>query len=70
VNAYELERNRVPTLVVWGIDDKGGALEVGLLMTRRFQNARMYIFAKCGHWAQMEHQATFDRLVLDFFKND
>ncbi len=67
---FELEKNRVPTLVVWGIDDKGGALEVGLLLTRRFQSARMYIFAKCGHWAQVEHRAAFDRLALDFFKND
>jgi pimeloyl-ACP methyl ester carboxylesterase len=67
---FELERNRVPTLVVWGLDDKGGALEVGLLMTRRFQNARMYIFPRCGHWAQLEHRAAFDRLVLDYFKND
>jgi pimeloyl-ACP methyl ester carboxylesterase len=67
---FELERNRIPTLVVWGLDDKGGALEVGLLMTRRFQNARMYIFPRCGHWAQMEHRVAFDRLVLDFFKND
>ena len=39
-------------------------------MTRRFQNARMYIFSKCGHWAQAEHRAAFNRLVLDFFKND
>lgn len=67
---FELEKNRAPTLVVWGIDDKGGALEVGLLMTRRFQNARMHIFSKCGHWAQVEHRAAFNRLVVDFFKND
>jgi pimeloyl-ACP methyl ester carboxylesterase len=67
---FELEKNRVPTLVVWGMEDRGGALEVGLLMTRRFQNARMLIFSKCGHWAQAEHRAAFDRLVLDFFKND
>ena len=31
---FELERNRVPTLVVWGMEDRGGALEVGLLMTQ------------------------------------
>lgn len=67
---FELEKNRAPTLVVWGLDDKGGALEVGLLMTRRFQNARMHIFSKCGHWAQVEHRAAFNRLVVDFFKND
>jgi pimeloyl-ACP methyl ester carboxylesterase len=66
---FELEKNIVPTLIVWGIEDKGGALEVGLLMLRRFQNARMHIFQRCGHWAQVEHQDEFDELVLQFFKS-
>jgi pimeloyl-ACP methyl ester carboxylesterase len=57
---------RCPTLVVWGMDDRMGALDVGLLLTRRFQNARMHIFNKCGHWAQVEHADEFNRLVLDF----
>jgi 4,5:9,10-diseco-3-hydroxy-5,9,17-trioxoandrosta-1(10),2-diene-4-oate hydrolase len=57
---------RCPTLVVWGMDDRMGALDVGLLLTRRFQDARMHIFNKCGHWAQVEHADEFNRLVLDF----
>ena len=65
---FELQKNTVPTLILWGIEDKGGALEVGLLMLRRFQNARMHIFQRCGHWAQVEHREEFDRVVLDFFK--
>ena len=64
---FELEKNTVPTLIIWGIDDKGGALEVGLIMLRRFQDARMHLFQRCGHWAQVEHREEFDRVVLDFF---
>jgi pimeloyl-ACP methyl ester carboxylesterase len=64
---FELEKVAVPTLLIWGINDKGGALEVGLLMLRRFKDARMVIFQNCGHWAQVEKREEFDRVVLDFF---
>jgi 2-hydroxy-6-oxonona-2,4-dienedioate hydrolase len=58
---------KTPTLVIWGMDDRAGALDIGLLMTRTFQNAQMHIFARCGHWAQVEHAEDFNRLVLEFF---
>ena len=63
----ELDRIAVPTLLVWGHEDKGGALEVGLQMLKKMQNARMHIFQRCGHWAHVEHQQEFEQLVLNFF---
>ena len=63
----ELGRIACPTLLVWGQEDKGGALEVGLQLLKKLQNARMHIFQRCGHWAQVEHQAEFERIVLNFF---
>ncbi len=65
----ELEKIACPTLLIWGQEDKGGALEVGLQMLKKFQNAYMVIFQRCGHWAQVEHQKGFERAVLDFFDN-
>ena len=65
----ELGQNKASTLIIWGQDDKGGALEVGLLMLRKFPNARMHIFQRCGHWAHVERREEFDRIVLDFFHN-
>jgi 4,5:9,10-diseco-3-hydroxy-5,9,17-trioxoandrosta-1(10),2-diene-4-oate hydrolase len=62
----QLHRVACPTLLVWGNEDRFGALDVGLLMLRKFQNARMHIFNRCGHWAQVEHAEEFNRLVLDF----
>jgi 4,5:9,10-diseco-3-hydroxy-5,9,17-trioxoandrosta-1(10),2-diene-4-oate hydrolase len=62
----EFGRVQCPTLVVWGMDDRAGALDVGLLMTRAIPKAQMHIFNKCGHWAQVEHRDEFNRLVLDF----
>lgn len=63
----QLERNAAPSLIVWGHDDRFAALDIGLLMLRRFQNARLHVFSRCGHWAQVERANEFNRLVLDFF---
>lgn len=65
----ELHQVACPTLLVWGQEDKGGALEVGLQMLKKFRNARMVIFQRCGHWAQVEHREEFERVVLDFFES-
>lgn len=62
----DLHRVAAPTLLVWGQDDRFGALDVGLLMVRAFPDARMLIFGRCGHWAQIERAAEFNRAVLGF----
>jgi pimeloyl-ACP methyl ester carboxylesterase len=63
----EMGSVKSPTLVVWGMDDRAGPLDVGLFMTRMIPGAQMHIFSNCGHWAQVEHAAEFRQLVLDFF---
>jgi 4,5:9,10-diseco-3-hydroxy-5,9,17-trioxoandrosta-1(10),2-diene-4-oate hydrolase len=62
----ELNRIGCPTLLVWGQDDRMGALDVGLLMLRAIPDARMHIFGRTGHWAQVERQPEFEQLVLAF----
>ena len=64
--AADLNKLKAKLLVIWGMDDRFGALDVGLQMTRIVPDAQMHIFARCGHWAQIEHAAAFNRLVLDF----
>ncbi len=65
---FDLPNVKAPTLLVWGQDDRAGALDVGLLMLRRIPNARMILFSKCGHWANVEHRDEFNRVVVDFLK--
>ena len=65
----ELPRLKAKFLAIWGMDDRFGALDVGLQMTRIVPDGRMHIFTKCGHWAQVEHAAAFNRIVLDFLIN-
>ena len=64
--AADLGTLKAKLLVIWGMDDRFGALDVGIQMTRIVPDAQMHIFARCGHWAQIEHAAAFNRLVLDF----
>jgi pimeloyl-ACP methyl ester carboxylesterase len=64
----ELHKVTCPSLLVWGADDRFGALDIGLLMLRKFQNSRMHIFNHCGHWAQVEHAEEFNRVVIDFLE--
>jgi pimeloyl-ACP methyl ester carboxylesterase len=65
----DLHKLKAKLLAVWGMDDRFGALDVGLQITRTVPDGRMHIFTKCGHWAQVEHAAEFNRLVLDFLIN-
>ncbi|MGE0716519.1 MAG: alpha/beta fold hydrolase [Alphaproteobacteria bacterium] len=64
--APDLPGIKSETLVVWGLDDRFGALDVGLQITRLMPNAQMHIFSRCGHWAQVEHAEAFNRLVIGF----
>jgi len=64
---FELVNVKAKTLLFWGQDDRAGALDVALLMLRRIQNARLYLFPRCGHWAQVEHRDEFNRVAVQFF---
>ncbi len=66
----EFGKVKTPTLVIWGMDDRAAALDIGLLMVRTFQDAQMHIFSRCGHWPQFEHADAFNELVLSFFRRD
>jgi pimeloyl-ACP methyl ester carboxylesterase len=65
----DLHKLKAKVLAIWGMDDRFGALDVGLQITRTVPDGRMHIFTKCGHWAQVEHAAAFNRLVVDFLSN-
>lgn len=58
------------TLLIWGIEDRFSPIEGGLALLKRLKDARLHVFAQCGHWAQVEKAREFDRLVLDFLGSD
>jgi 2-hydroxy-6-oxonona-2,4-dienedioate hydrolase len=62
----KLAQSQVPTLMIHGRDDKTVPMETTLKATALIPNSRAVILNRCGHWAQVEHAAEFQRLVLDF----
>jgi pimeloyl-ACP methyl ester carboxylesterase len=66
----QLGRLTAPVLIVWGQDDRAAPLDVALRMVRELPDARLVIFSKCGHWAQVEHAAEFNALVATFLSAD
>lgn len=64
--SHLLAKLTLPTLVIWGRDDRFVPLDIGLRMLWGMPNAELHVFSRCGHWAQWEHADRFNRLVLDF----
>ena len=54
------------TLLIWGRDDRMLPYEGALFPFRQLPNAELHVFSNCGHWAQIERKAEFERLVLEF----
>jgi 4,5:9,10-diseco-3-hydroxy-5,9,17-trioxoandrosta-1(10),2-diene-4-oate hydrolase len=62
----ELERCVTPTLLVWGHDDRATPLDMALLLMRKLRDVRLHVFARCGHWANVECADEFNQLVMSF----
>ncbi|RJF89379.1 alpha/beta fold hydrolase [Oleomonas cavernae] len=54
------------TLIVHGRDDLVVPLDVSLRLHHLLSRSQLHVFGRCGHWAQIEHAARFNRLVGDF----
>jgi len=65
-----LDKVACRTLRVWGLEDRFSPIEGGLALLKRLKDARLHVFAKCGHWAQVEKAREFERLTLDFLQGD
>lgn len=64
--AHLLPTLTMPTMIIWGRDDRFVPLDLGLRMLWGMPDAELHVFSKCGHWAQWEHADKFNQLVLDF----
>jgi len=61
-----LARCEVPTLVVWGADDKVNKPAGGPLLAKTMKNCDLYVAANTGHWAQWERADLFNDLAIAF----
>ncbi len=70
VDMDALTRCEIPALLVHGRDDRVVHFEHSLKLVTVIPNSRLVLFNRCGHWAQLEHAAEFNRLVDDFITNN
>ena len=61
-----LARCLVPTLVIWGTEDKVNRPSGGPYLAAAMPDCDLHLFARTGHWAQYEQADRFNRLVLDW----
>ncbi|MFE0359240.1 alpha/beta fold hydrolase [Streptomyces nigra] len=67
--AQALPTSSVPALIIHGRDDRTVHWEISLRAMSMIQDSRMVLLNRCGHWAQLEHAAEFNRLVTEFVGN-
>ncbi|MEV7283178.1 alpha/beta hydrolase [Streptomyces sp. NPDC093252] len=61
-----LSRLTVPTLVLWGADDKVNRPSGARMLADRMPNCDLYRVANTGHWVQFERADLFNRVCSDF----
>jgi len=64
--ALELPTIKVPTLLVWGLNDTITPPMVGHEFNRLIPNSELKFIDKCCHAPMMEHPQKFNELVEDF----
>jgi 4,5:9,10-diseco-3-hydroxy-5,9,17-trioxoandrosta-1(10),2-diene-4-oate hydrolase len=62
----EAHRLRHRVLLVWGREDRVNPLDGAFAALKLIPKARLHVFPRCGHWAQLECFDEFNRLVTDF----
>lgn len=70
VTVEEAQGITAPALLIHGRDDRVVQYEYTLRLVATIANARAVLLNQCGHWAQIEHAAEFNRLVADFIRNN
>jgi pimeloyl-ACP methyl ester carboxylesterase len=65
-----LEEIEVPTLIVWGRNDRVVPVPAALAYKKRIgENAELVIFDECGHVPQIERPVRFNRLLERFLSS-
>ena len=57
----------VPTLVLWGTEDKVNRPSGGEALQRRMRRCDLYLFSRTGHWVQWERATEFNAITAAFF---
>lgn len=64
----DLQNIKCKTLILWGNNDRGAAVERALLLFKLIPNAELHVFDRCAHWVQWDQSDSFNRIVADFLR--
>jgi pimeloyl-ACP methyl ester carboxylesterase len=67
--ADEIPNIKIPTLLVWGLNDTITPAMVAHEFNRLIPNSELQFIDKCCHAPMMEHPETFNEIVEDFLLN-
>lgn len=67
--ANEIQDIKVPTLLIWGLNDTITPPMVGHEFNRLISNSELRFIDKCSHAPMMEHPEKFNELVEEFLVN-
>lgn len=56
----------VPTLIVWGTENRVQGFDNALFLLKQIPDAQLHLFKQTGLWVPYERGAQFNRLVLGF----
>lgn len=58
------------TLIVHGRDDQVIPMTTSRRLLDLIPNSQLHVFARCGHWVQIEHTSRFNALIDGFLSGD
>jgi pimeloyl-ACP methyl ester carboxylesterase len=65
---HALERIHIPTLIVWGLEDRLLPVADGHRLAAAIPGARLVVLPRAGHIPQEETPAEFSRVVAEFLR--
>lgn len=62
----DLKNLKCKTLILWGNNDRGAAVERAFLLFQSIPNAELHVFDRCAHWVQWDQSGRFNQIVAGF----
>lgn len=64
----DLEKVKVPTLVLWGEEDEIVPIEYGRIMNEKIDNSEFRVISQAGHSPNLNRASETAENIIDFFK--
>lgn len=64
-----LKKIQIPTLLMWGSQDKTTPLKMGKKFLKKMNNSELVVLKGCGHFSFLESKREFNLILDAFYKN-